>query len=170
MSIALTDVALTQSPQLTAVVMLLLVVFKIGVALLVRKRPMVTDDDIATCGGLNFRHKDTNVGYCRASQCWKLQTFGDILVWSVLWRFVHVAADTNNADFHLFHHVMCAFFESAILFMYGFLQPAILNKLPEVEAACESTVRARGTSTYTMRSSQSPPQTSQTNPRRQPAG
>jgi hypothetical protein len=61
----------------------------------------------------------TPYGVCAAKQCWKYQAVGQGLLWATLFRFYHVAVETEGYNMNFVF--MAVVFEGFIISTMGFL-------------------------------------------------
>lgn len=113
------------SSQLTALLVLSFFIYKyLTVLLIPRGSPHSTNKYLLMYAGMVEEEgveeeNPTPEGICKSTNCWRLQSLGCLAMWSQVWRFYHVAQETEQ--YNLGHALMIVFFETFVILTYGWL-------------------------------------------------
>ena len=108
------------SSQMAALFVLSYVFNKLATAFLIKKGTHLCPEKGQMISSGWVTAADTKpYGYLRALHCWKVQTICQVLFWMTLFRFYHVAVETEGYDMNFVF--MAVVFETFVVLTYGYL-------------------------------------------------
>lgn len=108
------------SSQMAALFVLSYVFNKLATAFLIKKGTHLCPEKGQMISSGWVTEADTKpYGYLRALHCWKVQTICQVLFWMTLFRFYHVAVETEGYDMNFVF--MAVVFETFVVLTYGYL-------------------------------------------------